>query len=172
MTRYRARSAFPARENRRQQLRPPPDIPLPSGGVTAGDTDVSAGGPALTSAVILVQSPNQQRFGVTITRDSTHVTMWLRGDLDLAGRERLVSAARAQLIVHRPSAITIDLGGLEFLAASGISALLGIKRLAERRGIPFALARVPAQVHRLFRMCGIADLYSTAGRLRGGAAKR
>jgi len=172
VTRYRSRSAFRARENRRQQLRPPPDIPLPSGGVAAGDTDVSAGGPALTSAVIPVQSPHQQRFGVTVTRDCTRVTMWLRGDLDLAGRGRLMSGARAQLTVHRPSAITVDLGGVEFLAASGISALLGIKRLADRRGIPFAFARVPAHVHRLFRMCGIADLSSTAGRLRGGAAKR
>lgn len=98
--------------------------------------------------------------------------MWLTGDLDLAGRGLLMSTARAQLITHRPSAITIDLGGLEFLAASGIGALLGIKRLAVRRNIPVELAHVPEQVHRLFRMCGIADFSGMAARLRRGAANR
>ncbi len=172
MTRYRSRSVSRACETRREQHGLSLDIPVQSGTATAGDTEVSASRHVLAHPVIVVASTGRQRFGVTITRDSTHVTMWLRGDLDLAGRERLVSAARAQLIVHRPSAITIDLGGLEFLAASGISALLGIKRLAERRGIPFALARVPAQVHRLFRMCGIADLSGTPTQLRRDAANR
>jgi anti-anti-sigma factor len=98
---------------------------------------------------------NHPQFWLTTTREFTHLTFWLHGELDLAFSEQLVSAVCAQLSIGRMSGVTFDLGGLDFLSVSGISALIAVQQLARQRGVAFALRHVPARVQRLLRMCDV-----------------
>jgi anti-anti-sigma factor len=106
----------------------------------------------LVSGTTTRESP---QFWLSATREFGRLTLWLHGDLDLAAHHELVAGACAHLSSGRTSAVTVDLGGLDFLGVSGISTLVAVQRLAEQRGIPFALRNVPVRVARVFGICGV-----------------
>lgn len=93
---------------------------------------------------------------MSVTVGFEDLALWLHGELDLAYRGYLLSAASQQLSCHRPTVLTIDLGGLSFVGASGITALLSIKEVAERSGARATVRNVPATIERLFLICGVA----------------
>ncbi len=110
------------------------------------------------------------QFWITVDGGFADLTLSLHGELDLAYQEYLVTAASQQLSGRHSSVITIDLGGLSFLGASGITALLSIKEVAERSGVRFTVRNVPAMIERLFLICGVAvDLGAAPDRTGDGA---
>lgn len=98
---------------------------------------------------------DRPQFWLAATREFGRLTLWLHGELDLAVHDELVTAACAQLSAGRTSAVTLDLGGLDFLSVSGISTIVTVQHVAEQRGISFALRNVPVRVSRLFGICGV-----------------
>lgn len=75
-------------------------------------------------------------------------------DLDVAWSARdAVGAA----VAARPECVVLDLSGLTFLDASGITLMIRAHRQARRHGVRLAIVRAPEAVHHVVRTCGLDD---------------
>ncbi|GII78925.1 anti-sigma factor antagonist [Sphaerisporangium rufum] len=87
-------------------------------------------------------------------------TLTLAGELDHGGAPHLQQALDDAYTCGCRQLI-IDLTGLSFCDSTGISVLLGARRvMAARRG-DLALAGVNARVERIFRLIGLAEAFPT-----------
>jgi anti-sigma B factor antagonist len=97
---------------------------------------------------------------VTLYRPDT-VILAVSGDLDVASAPML----RAHIgfaLGRQPARLVLDLAGLRFCDASGLSVFAMAQNAATREGASLALAAVPRLVTRLLRMTGmnrILDVY-------------
>lgn len=123
--------------------------------------DAPMDGTRVPPTTAFIGTPGLPQFWLTTTRHFAHLTMWLHGDLDLAYGAQLVSAACSQLAIGRTSGVTVDLGGLDFLSVTGISALIDVRHIADERAVPFELRNVPERITRLFRICGVTHSSQT-----------
>ena len=100
---------------------------------------------------ILRLEPDVALFGATLQHGRAGAVdrLVLRGELDLVGAHALDDAVR-QVGVGRPFAV--DCGGLTFIDAAGIGALL---RAFHHRGW---ITDVPAPVERVLRIAGVDQL--------------
>jgi len=78
----------------------------------------------------------------------------LVGELDLDAAPAIASFL--QKVAH--STVTVDLSGLTFLDACGLSALLGAKSRIERRGDGLRFVNASGTVRLLFELCDLANL--------------
>ncbi|MEV0997205.1 STAS domain-containing protein [Nonomuraea sp. NPDC050202] len=81
-------------------------------------------------------------------------TLVVCGELDVAGKPVLCAAVRQALLV-RGADVVLDVAGVSFIDAQGLSALVvcrGLAGLAERR---LRLVAVPARMVRLLRLTGL-----------------
>ena len=76
------------------------------------------------------------------------------GDLDVATAETAVRYVR-DVIDHHRGPVVVNLAGLEFCDARGLSALLRMANHAEQAGCPFMLASPSPRLVKLIRITGL-----------------
>ncbi|WP_329090428.1 MULTISPECIES: STAS domain-containing protein [unclassified Streptosporangium] len=85
------------------------------------------------------------------------------GELDLATRPDL-SAFTRDVIDARPGTVIIDLAGVTFIDACGLSALIAVKRHAREQGTPLLLAGAPPVVLKLLRLTNLDASFTVISR--------
>ncbi|MEV6723900.1 STAS domain-containing protein [Streptomyces xanthochromogenes] len=81
------------------------------------------------------------------------------GDLDHATAPQL-RGQLAALTIQPGQRLVLDLGGLEFMDSSGISALIVARTLAHAAQAGISLAAVPANALRVLRIVGLDELFT------------
>jgi anti-sigma B factor antagonist len=76
------------------------------------------------------------------------------GELDIATAETAVSYV-TDIIDHHHGQVVVNLTGLSFCDARGLSALLGMANYAEKAGCPFMLASPSPSLIKLMRITGL-----------------
>jgi anti-sigma B factor antagonist len=106
-------------------------------------------------------SLNRPDLQVVALYQPDSVVLAVSGELDVASAPML----RAQIkfaLGGRPARLVLDLAGLRFCDAAGLSALVMARKAATRDGASLALAAVPRPVTRLLKITGMnrmLDLY-------------
>ena len=97
----------------------------------------------------------------TDVSDPQRPVLVLSGEIDLACADEVADAG-VTLLRQAPDAgrIVIDLGAVEFLDSSGLSALLQIRRAAAADGVEVALRNITRPVGVLLRLTGVEDLFA------------
>jgi anti-sigma B factor antagonist len=92
--------------------------------------------------------------------DPERPVLVLSGEIDLACADDVAEAGVA-LLHHTPgpARIVVDLGAVEFLDSSGLSALLQIRRAAVAQGVEVALRDVTRSVGVLLQLTGVEELF-------------
>jgi anti-anti-sigma factor len=80
------------------------------------------------------------------------VTARIRGEIDLVTAERLHRLVRAAIRRSGRTRVLLDLGGVTFCDAQGLSALVRIANAAEAAGGKLTLTRIPPSMARLLRL--------------------
>jgi anti-anti-sigma regulatory factor len=111
-----------------------------------------------------------------IERDGTATVVWLRGDLDIATADRIVtevgplvgaapsgdqqSPSRARTEPPAPREVWIDLRDVDFVDSSGLGALIRVGRMAADAGTTLGLRNVPDQLERLLDITRLRDAFT------------
>lgn len=93
-------------------------------------------------------------FAIARTAAGDSVTLVLTGELDIAGIDRLTSAAGA---VATGGSLMLDLAGLTFVDSSGLRIFMNLDRRSRREGWTLAIANANGQVLRLLKLCGFDE---------------
>ncbi|WP_051711659.1 STAS domain-containing protein [Streptomyces sp. NRRL S-350] len=110
--------------------------------------------------IALSASPPRAELAVRArTAASGAVVCVLVGDLDI---ETLAPAADAltTLLAQRPSAMVIDLEGVDFCDSSGLNLLLRTRLAAGEQGVALHLAAVSPTVMRVLELTGAQAVFS------------
>lgn len=100
----------------------------------------------------------EDRLWCTRLREGRSVVLLLHGDLELGTEPVLRAALDAALAECGPGdGLVVDLSGVDFCAARGLSVLIGSADACTRRRVPFTLRGCPAQVVRLLDLLGLRD---------------
>jgi anti-sigma B factor antagonist len=94
---------------------------------------------------------------VSVARDGTHIVR-LAGELDMATYERAARTLAAASRRAGAAGLTIDLSDLEFIDASGVTALVRTHNWARAAGVRIRLQGVHGLVGRVLGLCGLTDL--------------
>lgn len=86
-----------------------------------------------------------------------HVTLHLRGELDIASVPSL-EAAVARLSIPNMGGLTLDLSGLLFIDSTGLAAIVLAGKLCEKNAHGFSLIPGSNAVQRLFELTGLIDV--------------
>ncbi len=91
---------------------------------------------------------------VEVVNDRDRHVLLLSGELDLAGAPRL---AEFLATVGR-SSVVVDLGGLTFIDAAGISVFVRAKKPIEDEGDEFRIVNAHGLVRKVFDIVGLSAL--------------
>ncbi|MEU4536149.1 STAS domain-containing protein [Streptosporangium sp. NPDC023825] len=91
------------------------------------------------------------------------VVITVAGELDLATRPDL-SAFTQDVIDVRPGTVIIDLAGVTFIDACGLSALIAVKRYAREHDTPLLLAGAPPVVLKLLKLTNLDASFTVISR--------
>jgi anti-anti-sigma factor len=80
----------------------------------------------------------------------------LRGECDLAAREKLTAALRGA--VERTDTVLVDLAHLQFMDSSGVHALVAGHHAALERGGRLYVVNAAGEVARLLDLTGVGEL--------------
>ncbi len=95
---------------------------------------------------------------ISCLRSGTSTVLALSGELDLHSRHQLEQElGRAEDLGF--DRMVVDLSALEFMDCSGMHALLGAHRRAHAAGRQLSLRRGPREVHRLFELAGVDQVF-------------
>lgn len=95
---------------------------------------------------------------LTVRSDNCGDLLILAGELDLASAPLVLEAA--QLVRQMASQhVVVDVSGLQFLDATGLSALLQAREELLGDGLAMSLRGIPACVHRVLDITGLADTF-------------
>ena len=99
-------------------------------------------------------SPAWQPFSVSVSKDGDTARVELRGELDLAGKDRLQQAIDQ---AEEPPAglLVLDLSALDFIDSTGLEVILRAARRARDSGRRLVVARPSEYVRRLLEMTAI-----------------
>ncbi|GAA4205765.1 hypothetical protein GCM10022252_66830 [Streptosporangium oxazolinicum] len=100
---------------------------------------------------------------LTSEHASDFVVITVAGELDLATRPDLAAFTR-DVIDARPGTVIIDLAGITFIDACGLSALIAVKRHAREQGTPLLLAGAPPVVLKLLRLTNLDASFTVISR--------
>jgi anti-sigma B factor antagonist len=81
------------------------------------------------------------------------------GDIDLVTAPQLFTALHSALGARSLTVLFVDLTRVEFLAAAGVSALLDVRRRAERQGVELRLVTNQHAVLRPLALLGLSELF-------------
>lgn len=97
--------------------------------------------------------------------DPTTVTAAVTGEVDLLTAESLRAALTHAMDTYRPRTLVVDLAGVPFLDAAGMTALIQTHLHGDRRGVEMELANTRPLVARSLRVAGLVRfLRVTPGR--------
>ncbi|MBB2909666.1 anti-sigma B factor antagonist [Streptosporangium becharense] len=96
-------------------------------------------------------------------RANGSVVVTVTGELDLATRPELVAYVRHAVDVDTGT-IIIDLSGVTFIDACGLSALIALKRYAREQGRPLLLAGATPPVLRLLKLTNLDGTFTMISR--------
>jgi anti-anti-sigma factor len=82
----------------------------------------------------------------------------LHGELDLGSVALLVENADTALA--DAERLVLDLRGLRFIDSTGLGAMAGIDRAAQRAGTSLAIVPGPPNVQRVFEISGMVDAFT------------
>jgi anti-sigma B factor antagonist len=100
------------------------------------------------------------RLSLTLDHRDYHTRLAVTGECDISTVASLVDAASGAL--RRPGRmLVLDLGGVTFCDAAGVSALFTIYRCAASAGISLVLARVQPPVRRVLDVVGASAFLPT-----------
>jgi anti-anti-sigma factor len=104
-----------------------------------------------------------QRAGLTIhiDRHGREVRLAVTGELDLATQDLLYAAA-ADVLQPPVRAFLLDLGGVSFCGAAGVTSLMAVRSLAANGEIRIVLTGVQPAVRRVFDVLGVSTLIPIA----------
>ena len=105
------------------------------------------------------------RFGpqpltCTVSSTSQRTTIRLTGDLDLASAPTLNNTSAR--ISRAGDRLILDVSGVTFVDAAGISALLTTRRTFDTRGTAVVLRGTPPCLHRLLAVTKLTDVFVLA----------
>ena len=106
--------------------------------------------------------PTEVPLRVAVRAEGASTVVSLDGELDLASAERL----RPQLLAAvraRPRTLVLDVSGLRFVDASGVSVLLEAQRALARSGGAVVLRRPPRVVRRVVQLLELQDALPEEG---------
>jgi anti-sigma B factor antagonist len=96
--------------------------------------------------------------------DPERPVLVLSGEIDLACADEVAAAGVALLRdTPGPVRIVVDLGAVEFLDSSGLSALLQIRRAAAAEGVEVALREITRPIGVLLQLTGVEELFDVDG---------
>jgi anti-anti-sigma factor len=82
----------------------------------------------------------------------------LRGELDLASSPDL--SAKGEEVLADGLPLVLDLRNLTFIDSTGLGAIAGVDRTAQKAGTKVSLIPGPATVQRVFEVSGTADAFA------------
>lgn len=91
-----------------------------------------------------------------VTRDAGRLTVHVRGELDFAYEDQLVTVVTEALDEDRSAPLILDLTGLQFIDSSGLRAVLRCQQLAQAQ---LRLRVVQGPVTRLFDIAGVTHRF-------------
>ncbi|MEV0386735.1 STAS domain-containing protein [Nonomuraea sp. NPDC050643] len=91
---------------------------------------------------------------MTIQNGRQQGTLVVCGELDVIGKPALCTAVR-QALRERPADVVLDVGGVSFIDAQGLSALVVSHLMTVRAGGRLRLVAVPLLMARLLRLTGL-----------------
>jgi anti-sigma B factor antagonist len=96
----------------------------------------------------------------TVRAEGPAAVLELVGELDYNSAPLARESVR-ELALRTGQLFVVDLGGVSFCDSSGISALFAARNHALAAGARIALAAVPAQIARVFKIIGLDDVFAT-----------
>ncbi|MDT0437265.1 MULTISPECIES: STAS domain-containing protein [Streptomyces] len=120
--------------------------------------------------------PHPSSFGLTVERGPDAVQVRVDGDLDFDNHDELTALVTwlftpGAAAEPPPRWLRLDLAGLRCIDSSGLSALLQIRRSADRLGARLTLEKRPTCVDRLLDLTGTHE-YLTAPVRKSGDQER
>jgi anti-sigma B factor antagonist len=107
----------------------------------------------------LTVDPEPHRFEIAVVTASTPtVSMTVRGDIDLATAPLLLSALLDAIESNTPRVLELDLTGMTFLDARGVSALLQAYLAAAAIDCRVRLVRPPGHIRRVLDITGVSSV--------------
>jgi anti-sigma B factor antagonist len=112
--------------------------------------------------------PSSSPFQVRVTAEGADVILHLVGDLDLTAVDSFRSCVDGALDGN-DGAVVVDLGDLDFIDSTGISALLVIRRRLQGQGRELRVANMSAGAARVFELTGLTGVFTDGDALRDPA---
>ncbi len=107
-----------------------------------------------------VSSARAESLAVTIRATHDLVTVSVRGELDIATAPILVDAFDAARL-EDPSLVVVDVGGLRFVDAHGLSVLIAARRSLRSRSADLVVRDPSAMLQKMLAITGLASLAET-----------
>lgn len=103
--------------------------------------------------------------GVTTTEiwcrpDNASVRLHLAGSIDIASRETVVAAGLTACLVS--SVLQIDAGGVQFIDAAGIGALIEVTEFARQEGVSVSLSSCSPALRRVLQLTDMERAFPVA----------
>ena len=118
-----------------------------------------------TAGSAVLDTPNSQAAPLALSHrvvPTGEVIVDIGGELDIATKEMAISYVTDIIDNHRGPVI-VNLAGLEFCDAQGLSGLLRMANHAEQTGHPFILASPSPQLLKLMQTTGVARRFLLSG---------
>lgn len=102
-------------------------------------------------------------FTYEVDRDTTHVTVHLAGEIDLAAAPRVESAIEEALAGEDGTEITIDLAAVTFLDSTGLRVLVTAHARCAGEGRNLTLVNPSPAVSRILEITGLGQTLLAEG---------
>ena len=96
------------------------------------------------------------RLRITTSVSGGRHVVELGGELDI-GSSGALEATLADAVAAGAKEVVLDMGGVEFIDSSGLSAIVRCKMLCEEHGCGYSLTPAQRPVQGVFEVTGIAD---------------
>jgi anti-anti-sigma factor len=100
-------------------------------------------------------------LSLTVNQEGRSVVVAARGPLDMDTVDRLVDLAETVLAGQPPPVLVLDLSGVSFFCAAGITALLTVRRRAASEGCALLLRRPSRITVAVLELAGLGDEFTT-----------
>lgn len=107
------------------------------------------------------ESSRQPILSLAITREGPAAVVDARGALDMATVDLLVNLVDRVLAGQPPPVLVLDLSGLNFFCAAGVTALLTVRRRAASAGCALVVRKPSRITVAVLDMVGLGDEFAT-----------
>ncbi|MEV4810993.1 STAS domain-containing protein [Micromonospora avicenniae] len=104
---------------------------------------------------------DQAVLSVALTTDGPASVVEVRGELDMDTVDLLVDFAKTALVGLPPPVLVLDLSGVSFFGAAGITALLTVRRQTAARGCALVIRKPSRITVTILNLVGLRDEFIT-----------